>query len=437
MSSPINIDFQPYKSQLPQETNSIDFSPYNEVKKQPLNELGRHVARSASRAAETIAGLPGDIASIPGHVAKIASQSKTGQMLLGKGEHPEFEEAFDIAKKILPFGVPTSSALREKSKELSGGYLEPQSKGEELSDAIVSDFASLAIPVKGKVPLLKSLGIALGIASGSNLAEKGVEMLGADKNAQTATKIGSTFLLSLIKPNGAKNYADSLYKEARELVPKGALADATSLSKNLAGLRKELKKGASAPYKSNALTKVSEIQDKIKRGQIPVEELTEFKRDINQARSSLYTDQSLDKGGRRLAKKNLDATAKAVDGALYDYGKTNPQWEKSYRSANEAYGAIAQSKKVSDSIARYFKAHPSHAIGAIASEIFFAPKTIPLAIGTFGALKTGELLTRIAKSPTLTKYYTGVVEAALKDDAAAIAKNLNKLEAASKKEESD
>lgn len=438
MTASAKIDFQPFKRETPQDTSvSVDFTPYQEVKKQPIKEVGRHVARSAARVGEMIAGLPGDIANAPAALANMFSKSKPGKDLLGEGEHPEFVEAFKLAKHISPFGAPTSSELREKTKERSGGYLEPQSKGEKLADAIVSDFASLAIPVKGKVPFLRSLGKALFVAAGSNLAEKGVEMVGGGEKSQLATKIGSMFLLSAFNPNGAKKYADSLYKEARELVPKGATAEASNLTKDLGAFRTELKKGATAPYKANAMTKVNEIQAKIKKGKIPVEELTEFKIDINKARDSLYTDQTLDKGGRRLAKKNLDSVSKIVDNALYDYGKVNPAWEKSYRPANEVYGAIAQSKKVSNAVARFIKSHPHSTGTALVAEVFLAPKTLPLAAGAIGLVKTGELITRIAKSPTLRKYYMGVVESALKDDAASLAKNINKLEAAYKKESSD
>ncbi len=80
------------------------------------------------------------------------------------------------------------------------------------------------------------------------------------------------------------------------------------------------------------------------------------------------------------------------------------------------------------------KTHPHSSAAVLAGELFLAPKAIPVTVAGYGALKTGELVARIAKSPVLRKYYTGVVEAALKDDAAAMVKELNKLDAALKKE---
>lgn len=387
----------------------------------------RHVARSASRIGETLAGLPGDIIEAPANLMNYAIEKITGKPNEG------FREAKKTAKKFLPFGnVPSSGEIREKTKELSGGYLEPKGKGEELSDAIVSDFASLAIPIKGKIPFLRSLGTSLG----ANLAAEGAELLGAGEKGKAATKIGSMFLLSAFKPNGAKKFGDDLYKQAEKLVPEGATVSAENLLKSTEKLKEQLKKGGSAPYKTPALTKINEIASKVDYDRIPVDELTQFKIDINKARSSLYGDVNLDKGGRAMAKRNLDSTAKVVDDALKEYGHANPEWQKAYRSANEVYGAIAQSKQVSNSIQKLIKSYPHASAAALAGKLFLAPKSTPALVAGYGALKTGELITRIAKSKTLQGYYQGVVKAALKDDAAAMSKYLNKLDAGLKKEDS-
>lgn len=387
----------------------------------------RHVARSASRIGETLAGLPGDILQAPGKFAKYALEKATGE------PNEEYETAFKIAESFLPgTKLPTSSELRKKTNELSEGRLEPKTEGEKLSDSIVSDFASLAFPLKGKIPFIKSLGIALG----SNLAEKGAKEFGFGETTQAWVKNGSMFLLSLMKPGGAKKYGDQLFGDAKKLVPKGASISSQNLSKEVSHLKEQLKKGGSAPYKTASLTKLGEIESKIAKGKIPVDELTQFKIDINNARSSLYGDVALDKAGRAMAKRNLDSTAKIVDNALTEYGHTNPEWAKKYRSANEVFGSIAQSKQVSNSIGRLIKSNP-HTSGAIlAAKLFLAPSTLPIAIGGFGALKAGELVTRIVKSKTLQGYYKSVVESALRDDAAAMSKNLNKLDSGLKKQNS-
>lgn len=419
---------QPNLAPSPQsETDFFDI-PYQPPPQKPgfFKEAERHIQRSISRAGEAVLGTPGNLLQLPEKAVKYIGEKLTGQKSTG------FDEAMKIAKHLLPGGnLPSTEQVREQTAKISEGKLEPQNKAEEISDELVSDFASLAIPTKGKIPFLRALGLAVG----TNLAGEGAEFLGASEEGKTATKVGSMFLLSAINPNGAKKYGDKLFKEAEAAIPKGATIPAANISASANKLKAELKKGGTAPYKTSALTKVNEIQNKIKKGRIAVDELAQFKIDINKARSSLYADVALDKGGRALAKRNLDSAARVVDDALKEYGKVNPTWEQLYRPANEVYGAIAQSKKVSNAIGRLIKQNPHTAGSILAGELFLAPKSVPFVIGGAGLLKTGELIARISKSKTLQKYYGEVVKAALKDDATTMIKYLNKLDAGLKKEE--
>jgi hypothetical protein len=387
----------------------------------------RHGARSASRVAETVAGAPGDIVNAPTAAVKYITEKIAGKI-------PEsLKNAIEIVNTVSPIKLPTSGELKEKAETLSHGYLQAKGKGEELSDAIISDFASLALPAKGKIPFVKSAAIAVG----SNLAGKGVELLGGGENAQTATKIASTIILSAINPKGAEKYAGKLYKDAEGLLPANATVNAKNLLAKLDNLSADLHKGGTAPYKAPIIKKVEEIVDKVKSGSIKVDELAEFKRDLNQSRGALYLEQNLDRNGRRMAKRNFDKASNIVNETLNEYGQTNQPWSEKFRSADQAYGAIAQSKKVSSVIGKYVKQHPKESIGLLAAEAFLAPGTLPYAIGAYGGLKAGELIARISKSPILREYYQGVLEAAIKDDTAALGKYLNKLDAGLKKEQKD
>lgn len=417
--------FQPIENKPSNEFNFDEF----ETVKEPESfkeETKRHALRSASRVFETLGGLPGDIKSL---AEKGVGYVK--EKISGKQEEDDPSKIKQLAKILLPFqDLPSSSDIKETVGEFTGGYTEPQSTKEQLADNIISDFASLAIPVKGKVPFLKTIGIAVG----SNLAEKGAEMVGAGEKGQTATKLGTMFLLGTLNPKGASKLGNELYREAKALVPHGASIPANRIAMQSNRLKAQLRKGATAPYKAGALKKIDEIQSKIRNGRIAVEELTEFKVDINKAREALYLEPDLTKGGKALAKKNLDATAQVVDNALKEYGRINPAWEQKYRAANEVYGSIAQSKKASQSIGRFIKAHPHVSGAAVAAKLFLSPKAIPAAGVAYGALKTGELLVRINKSPTLRRYYGELLQAALAEDAASIAKYSSKLEAGLEKE---
>lgn len=408
-----------------QSQQSFDWSQFEQAGLNPshASEALRHTARTGSRIAETLAGLPGDILDLPKKIIKYGAEKITGKA------QPELDQGSKIAKKLLPFAnLPTSSEIREKTKEMSAGYLEPKSEKEEISDEIASDFASLAVPLKTKIPFLKSLGKALGISVGATAASEGASLLGAEQGGKTASKVGTMFLLSAFNPKGANKYVNSLYEEARNLVPKGAKAPAKQLSKQLIDLQSQLNKGGAAASKTKALQKISEIKSTISGGKVPVEELTEFKKSINEMRSGLYEEFKSDKVGRASAKRNLDSVSGIIDNSLAEYGVKNPKWENIYRSANEAHGAIQQSKKMSRAVERMLKGLPGKHWGILAAELFLSPKTAVATSAAYGGLKGVELLIRIVKSPALRKYYMGAVGAAAKQDSAAFSRNMEKLD---------
>jgi len=432
MTASFNWDqFPVVESAAPEQSQGFNWDQFP-VTEEPTKaqELKRHAIRTGLRAGETLAGIPGDItqlSAIPAKALQAAVQAGTGKDLSQIDITRIMDRAFPLK------GIPTTERIRGSVSELTGGKFEPQSEGEQLSDEIASDIASLSLPVKGKIPFTKSIGLSVA----SNLAKEGVKPLGVGEKGQAATKLGTLFLLSTFNPKGATKYASDLYKEAKTILPEEASVGAKNLRYKLEHLQDSLHMGGKAPSKTKAIEKIGEIKKIIKRDQIAVEELTEFKKTINELRSGLYREFESDKVGRKLAKKNLDSVSSLVDETLSDYGRSNPEWGKTYRAANEAYGAIAQSRKVSDWIRRNVIPTAMHkgalGIGGIASALF-KPITVPTVAAGVGVLKTGELAARIAKSPILRKYYSEVVKSALRQDAATTISNLQKMDAVLKKE---
>lgn len=403
-------------------------------------EATRNVARTGARVLETAVGLPGDIVQGTGNLIKLGWEKATGKKFPSQEqimkENPKVKETVDFIRKIIPqFSLKSSSEIREELRGKTGDYLEPRTKGEAFSDEIASDFVSLAIPIKGKIPFMRALGLSLG----SNIAKEGVKAFGAGEGAQEATKLGSLFVMSSINPKGASKFVSSLYKEADELLPKTAKVSTKNLSEGLRNLEDNFQKGGSVPSKTKAIQKVKEIRDSISKGNIEVEELTSFKRNINELRSGLYEEFKTDKSGMRSARRNLNDVSHLIDSTLEEYGKTNPAWWKKYSDANEGFGAIAESKKVSNFIGRVTKQYPKHIAAGVAAEIFLAPHTLPAAITSgalgYAGLKGSELIYRLAKSPVLRKYYRKTVESALKEDAADTLKSLSKMDSLLKKDE--
>lgn len=423
LKEPINISSE--KAVEPK-SNQFNWSNFETIPKEPgfLEESARHIGRSASRAVETVAGLPGDIVNLALNAPAKAAELITGEKVP--------ESAMKIARAFIPGAMaPTSSELREVSKTAFNGYLEPKNEKEKFSDEIVSDFASLLIPVKGKIPFVRSMLSAIG----GNVLKKGSELTGLPDWASQTAKIGSMFLISAYNPKGAEKYVNNLFSSSRERLPKNAKVGAQDLLKDLSKVEKELSRGGSAAYKNPSLTKIKEIKGKIKKGNIPVDDLTQFKIDINQARSALYKNTELTKSSEKMAKRYLDQVAASVDNSLNQYAKTNPKWGELYQSANEGFGAINQSKKFVRNLTGFATKHPYAAGAAIIGKLVFTPKTAIVAGLGYSAIKAGEVMVQIAKNKTLRHYYQELVKSTLKNNSSEIAKNLKKLDEGLKKEQ--
>lgn len=368
-----------------------------------LKEVGRHTARTASRIAETIGGIPGDISSL------IQSGVFAGlESLVG---HKTSEEAKKAAKYQR---APTSGQLKEISQKITSGFTKPQGDIEKLSDEFAETAASLLGPIKFR----KSLAVALG----STGAKKSAEILGVGEGGQEASKLGTMFFLSAINPKGAMNYATSQYDKAAQL-SKGSSIKALPLKLKLNEMIKELSHGVTTPGKTSVIKPAKELLDKVNNGKILVKDLTEAKRNIN----TLMGDPTILKGERKLYKH----LASIVDSGIKPYEKINPEFSKAYRPANEIYGAVMQGNKASKYISQVLGG--KSVLGATLAEAALGhPEAIipslAGAAGIHGAARTVDFFQRLSKSPELRKYYRNVLIAAAKEDAPTIRTYAEKIE---------
>lgn len=410
------------------------FAKKTQPKENLKSNIGRQVGRAGARITETVLGAPRAFGEfLEGFVPEKILKKGAEKIGLGK----PVEKVLELQKKFAPYKLfPKSEDIRENvTKHLFGEKLEPKNKWEAKTDELVSDFAALAIPLPGsQLRLLKPAMLAVG----GNIASHIVGEIGGTKKQQTYTKLGTILLGSLLNPKSAQNLEKSLYSDAQAARPSDAKVSAKNLTRLVDSFEKELMKGdPGATSKRKSLDLIKDIKSKAKNKEIDVEELEQFKRDINEARSSLYETFKTDKVGRKAAKRNLDTVSKFVDKTLTEYGKQNPEWETFYRSANEVHGAIAQSKRL------------RHWFGNNIKKIGFAPLLAEMGLYYFGgfpaaAVATGiggagfvgtEIGARFLKSPTLRKHYMNVINSALKEDAVAVHENLKRLDKALKKED--
>lgn len=374
-------------------------------------DIERNIARGTSRILEIGAGMPGDLYSF-------------GKFLLGAD--PETN-------------LPTSKSLKEFSEKASLGYTKAKSAGEEKSDEILQDIASFMIPGAGKYNLVRNIGIPVV----ANLAKEGIKYAGGDKSAEAA-KIGTMIALDLmnLKSGGAKKYAGSLFQESEKLIPEGATLSSQKFQKSLSGLEKTLESGGSRPSTEKALTKVGELQKKMKDGKIEVKELIDFRKSINEIKDSLGGfDVNVPMKIKKKMIANLDLVKKEVIGALDEYGrKYNPEFGKLNKAANESYAAYESSDKMASFIKKTMKdsvKNPSLkavlglsgvGYGAIAHGATLAKGAAVGGLPLYGAYQGYKVLHQVVQSPTLRKFYGNILKGAASGNASQVIKNTKALE---------
>ncbi len=397
--------------------DEISFEPSPTFKE----ELGRHTARTASRIGETLAGLPGDIGRLL-QAGAGAAETQAAKVREKIGLKP-------LKEIRAPPGLPGSQELKDLSSKIFGEKVLPKTKTEAFIDNIVSDAAALAIPLKGKIPFIRSIGTAIA----GNLTQKGAERLGLGEKGQTAAKLGAFFLSGLTGKGNVKKYWKEQYKLSEEAVPKNTKVETFKLERKLDNLSRKLEKGITTPSKSFVSAPLNNIRKKIKKGTVKIDELIQFKTDINELRGKLYKDLT-GKQSINYAQGKINDLSALLDSELAAYGKENPAFLEHYKNANEAYAGFNQSKRVGRWINRQLKGIGKPALLLI--EGMF-PKLVPASAAAFVGLKGGEMITRVMRNPTLRRFYGNLVKDAVKENTGGFVKNLRALEKEIKKSDPD
>ncbi len=410
-SQPLELD----KYIVPEEATTFD-------------NFKRHAARTGSRVGETIAGFPGDFVKFVQFMADKLPHVPTGK--------PNALQ--ELGKKGLE-KLPTSEDIKQFSEQYTKGYTKAQGKGEEIGDEVASLATALMIPARDPRKFTSFLGAlgknipgAVTKAAAVKGAGEGAEMLGAGPKTKAATELGMLFLTGMVGGKTADKFVSEKYSKARSLIPEGDIVGTNKLINGLDSVEKELSRGVSTATKNEVLTPLREIRNKASGGGMLADELVESFHNLNEKMTSKKLFDELGKSEQKLLKHRYDMLKSEVTGTLKDYGKRNPEFFKEWSEANQGYATIAQSKKVSNFISKHRRT-PSHIATAVGVELLFgqpqlAAVTAAAAGGAYGAVKSGELLYRVMKSPVLRKHYLDVIENATKENVGGTVKSLNALE---------
>lgn len=381
-----------------------------------LEGVDRRASRYIQRGAESILGLPGDVVQLVRGLA---------QKLPG-GIEPE--ENFNFVQRggrRLLESLPGSAELRARSSEVRPG-LEPESEFEDVEDEVVSDFAALALPVKGKIPFARALGLSMA----GNMGKQVVKELGFSEGTQEATKMGLMLFSGMFgKGRGINNHIKNLYKKANNYVPEGAKFKYPTSKLN--NFERMLKKGTMDESKLASMNILEDIKAKSPNGIMKVEEAIQFDKDINRAIGKSFND----KAKRGYLKQLKSAHSEALD----TYAKENPTWGESWKEAKQAYQGIATSQDIQNFVKRNANLkNISHSAILLGLEEAAIPGHALEKLGALGltasTMYAGEVAKRIAKNPALRRYYANVINASLSENKAMLTRNLAGLERVAKKE---
>lgn len=413
----------------PESSSQIEFQPIEQSPKESFLQSGiRHTARTASRAGEVIAGLPGDIHAGLGHVAGYV-RKKLSPIT---GESPEEVENI-VQQRIEEFPLPTSEKLRKKSIELTKGYTEPKSEAESFTDELAQDFTSLISSGAGKT-WVKGIKRAASLTGIGQAAKQTAKIVGGKESDQELAKSAAIFVSSLIDPKRVSNYWKDQYKKAENLIPQGALTEAKSLENNLLHMKKNLSKGTLAPSEKFVVDEIDKILPKISNGKIAPDEVQATIRSINEKIQGLYKE--MEKGQSVRAKTLINDVNNQLSKTLENYGKVNPEYYQAYKNAQDAFLANVQSRKLSNLMSKHSGWTKAIIASPVAGQLFAlnVPGAVSTAAGIglgYSGLKSVEALTRMVLSsnkPGLRNLYLQTLNSALKENSPQFIRNLGKLD---------
>ena len=338
----------------------------NEPESIPAYAL-RTAGRTLARAGESAVGLPADVVKGVGTLGLGALNYAT------QGATPTFS---DIAQHA-PVSLPTSEYIRENvTKRFTGKALEPKTSGEELYDEFIGDVASILTPAKGKIlrgeiPFKRALFGAAGRAAAGNAAKWGTEEVTGSPLAGTAAKIGVMALAGTV--GGRKKIeADEkkFYKDAYANIKPDEAFDISKGKKQIDRIEKVVKKGDSPTKKfiKDRIDAFNEIVEQptaakesetgllnqfgkpitktipgVKGGKAEIEQLIELKKGWN----AYLADPKTPKAVRGPLKRLIGI----LKGEIEDYGKTNSEFYKNYKIAEELHTGLNSSNIVQRIIA--------------------------------------------------------------------------------------
>src|ERR1700691_1168693 len=368
----------------------------------------RTLARTGARAVESAAGLPGNLEYQGRGALNLESKAITGKEAVSP-------QTF----------LPTSQNIRSLHEPYTGEYLKPQGEYEKLGDEVIGDLTSFLVPIPG-LGVGTNVKRAAKLAGLSNLAGFATKKLTGSEAAGDVVKMGALFVPAFFGKPKATELMRTAYEDAYKALPQDAMVSAEGIRPKLDKIKELVGHGIETPQNKELSSLITDVESKIKGGQMSLRSADMIKKQIN---SMVYSGNYGEKGPLHNIEKLLPTVTHSLNESILDYAKTNPAFGNPYRRANELFSAINGGGKM----VRFMEKHltPDKAIYAVLGSLLKG-----YGLGTGAGVATAALaLPKVARtssilynSATMRNQLISTLKAAAAEDAPAFARAVNKLE---------
>jgi hypothetical protein len=388
----------------------------------------RTAVRAGARIGETVAGLPGDIASFGLTAADYAGKG-LGHLL---GNEKLKQSDTSNIRQYLPTSENINKYVTKNvEKLLPEDYLTPQSENEEHLDAFTEAVTALLSGGYGKgASFLNRAAKSARLAGGAELAKWGTEKITGSPALGGVVKVGALVLGSLA--GGRKqleNEAKDLYKQVENTVSDGkirinvkntAQQQAKKVIKSLGGV--------DSPSKSLVKKFGGDILNTISQNEnMSLKDLVDADQVLNEILRTNYNTLAANKSSL----KKLYDIKDGIEQAIKSTEKVYPEFYKSYTSAKDIWRGLNASDRIRSSLesvakGEHFKSPiTTYFILKNPSKLATYASAVPIA----SAVKAPyNFLKGIANSKYIRSHYGNMLKAASSGNMAVALKELHKVD---------
>lgn len=290
---------------------------------QKTNGIGSNILKTSA------IGGTGLAAGALGIIPAITSALASGGQYLSEILNPEDVESRELLGKVKGIAEKgTPEKLQEYAGKLTGGYLTPETKIQKGVSEVTQD-------IGGFIGFGSTAFNAAKIAAFGNTAKQAVKRFGGSEGLAETAKLFGMMSSPLFKFNKIKSLYRNLYSDARLALDKAKFKSVVKskpiydsaknvFNETLEGTGKSTAKIAARKMVKGALSK-------IKKNKIPVKEVWEMSKDINNelAKMGKYTEQKA---------RLLSPFRKTINNALDIYGKKNKDFGYAFKNAQTLFG---------------------------------------------------------------------------------------------------